>query len=86
MNAESFQMAKQAAHIWAGFAAKYFPSGFHPDTAVKGLTHTARSQILSSLWLQGEFYLSKAQAGACQLTSPSVAVLEEPRAAVFVCP
>lgn len=40
MNAERFQMAKHALDIWAGFAAKYFPSGFPPDTAMKGPTHT----------------------------------------------
>lgn len=33
-------MAKHALDIWAGFAAKYFPSGFPPDTAMKGPTHT----------------------------------------------
>lgn len=84
MNAERFQMAKHASDIWAVFAAKYFPSGFPPDIAMKGATHTTLSQILPSLWLQWEFYLSKAPVGACQLTSPFIMFLMELRAAVFI--
>lgn len=53
-------MAKHALDIWAGFAAKYFPSGILPDIAMKGSTHTTLSQILSSLRLQWDFYLSEA--------------------------